>query len=149
MAKLIKKDAGFRSYGLCQAEKYTCYFLKTKFGYSFFRNLIGQNGLLKEHRKDLARLLLNIRSNQYRFLKQYCGKFNNPVDFLTWVKESGYSFEHFSKATFEGGTANRLNFHGNLKECSHCFRFVIYDLDYFFREVKPLLPGDFRIEHFN
>ena len=149
MAKLIKKDAGIAQYGLQKKEHYTACFLKTKFGYSFFRNLIGSNGLLKSNRKELSLLLLNLRSNQYRFLKQYCGKFNNPVDFLVWVKENGYSFEHFSKAIFEGGTINRLNFHGNLKECSHCFSFVIYDLDYFFREVKPLLPSDFRIEHFN
>ena len=85
MAKLIKKDAGFRQYGLAGQEHYTACFIQTRFGYSFFRNLIGSGTLLKTHRKEFAGLLLNLRSNGYRFVKNYCGRFSNPVDFLKFV----------------------------------------------------------------
>lgn len=148
MAKLIKKDAGIRQYGLTRQEHYTCCFIQSKFGYSFFRNLIGSDKTMANHRKELAALLSNLRSNDYRFVKNYCGRFSNPVDFAKFVAEKGYTFEN-AYAVYKGGNLNRLQFAGNLEELSHCFSFFIYDIDYFFREVKPLLPDDFKIEHWN
>lgn len=148
MAKLIKKEVGVRQYGLTGQEHYTACSIQTRFGYSFFQNLIGGNQLLKNHRKELAERLKNLRSNGYRFVKKYCGRFSNPVDFARFVSENNYTFEN-AYAVYEGGNLNRLQFAGNLKELSHCFDFLIYDLDYFFNEVKPLLPTDFKIEHWS
>jgi hypothetical protein len=96
----------------------------------------------------MAGLIKNLRFNGYRFVKNYCGRFSNPVDFVKFVAENNYTFER-AYAVYEGGTLNRLQFAGNLKELSHAFNFFIYDLDYFFNKVKPLLPNDFKIENWN
>lgn len=55
----------------------------------------------------------------------FYAEYNNPLDFIQWVKENDYTFEIHGELFYkcDGFT----DFHGNLKEYSAAFHYRIYD----------------------
>lgn len=77
----------------------------------------------KESRKQVAKLVHQLRRNGYSYMTRY-SRFENPLELLKWVEKNSYTFESFSKVYEHDGVKH---FHGNIVEYSAAFSYVILD----------------------
>jgi hypothetical protein len=127
---LVKDDLGIKDFGFTSKGHYTSYSFTVDGVYYFISNLIEHTGD-KYHdnssRREMAERLLNLRSNNYKFMKFYGGKFDNPIDFIQWIKTKKLTLEIHGSPFVK--SENFTDFHGNLKEVSCAFHFRIYNKD--------------------
>lgn len=128
--EIIKKPSYRKSYGLNSQGDFTPYYFKNKGKMFFIRNLVtGITDLYKKdkrQRDEMAKVLRNLRENNYKFICFYCGQFTNPFDFIKWVQQKGYTFEIHGELFLQSDN-EFTDFHGNLTTYSHSFMFRIYD----------------------
>lgn len=79
----------------------------------------------KHAAEEVERAKRQLTNNGGAFYCEY-GRFSDPIRFIEWVKEQGYTFEVLYGNLFwdENGITH---FHGNLMECSAAFSYWIYD----------------------
>ena len=136
MNAIIKGDiAHNRSYGLASTASITPYYFNDGNKNRFIVNLIErtvtvkERGIDKQQRIEVAERLLNLRKNNFKFLKFYCSVFDNPIDFLKWVIEDNKTLQIHGELFKNCKESNFVDFHGNLIESSCSFMFRIYDTD--------------------
>ena len=136
--QLTKGKSENCSYGLTSKGYFTPYYVNGK----FVMNLVASSQKSKDgNRKDLARILFQLRKNKGKFFKLH-GRFDNPFEMLEWMLDNGYHLEphHFGEDnTPFRKSSDYVDFHGNLKEYSAAFDYRIYDSEMIERLKKEVL----------
>lgn len=129
-------------YGMNSTGNYTPYWIKDGIKESFICNLVERSIFGhkedKSQRSEVAERLLNLRANQYKFIKFYCGMGNTPTEFLANVIKNKYTLERHGEFIKIHDDLGCADFHGNLSEVSCAFSFRIYDIKTL-KEIQKLL----------
>jgi hypothetical protein len=80
--------------------------------------------------KEIAFAKEELIENGGKYFTLY-SRYKDPIEFLDWVKEKGYTFEVwgelFRESKPQNGVEQYTDFHGNLVEYSAAFYYRIYD----------------------
>lgn len=132
--KFIEGKKYIAEYGFTGNGEYTSIYMikdnKKYFIGNIVKDLNNNDGYAKYNYKNRITEIENIKkiliSNNGKYFKIY-GKFDNPFEFIDWIKENNYKFQIFGEL-FEKHN-NFVDFHGNLNEYSSAFHYRIYDLN--------------------
>lgn len=132
--KFIEKEKFTQKYGLNGDGEYTPVYMLKNNDEFFIGNIVKQinnyDYLAKYNYKnrvnEIKRIKEMLLNNNGDYLKEY-GKFDNPFDFVDWVKENNYTFEIHGELF--RNCEQFTDFHGNLKEYSLAFNYRIYNQD--------------------
>jgi len=136
----IEKEKYLSRYGCSGQGEFTpIYMIKDDKEY-FIKNIVKKIGHCDGYDKnDYLRQIENMEEvkntlmiNKGNYFKND-GRFENPFEFLSWIKENNYTFREPDEL-FEDWE-NFVDFHGNLNEYSSSFMYRIYDKN-FLNELK-------------
>ena len=109
-------------YGLTSRGTYTPYFVRLGGRLRFVGNIVKVRGytaydVYKHNRLEMKNKLLNLRSNDYKFIRNYGGSCKTPIEVIELAIKNGYTFQTFGDGFFEKGDGF-TDFHGNFHEYS-------------------------------
>ena len=132
---LFTEKPTYRSaYSLASTANYTPIFMQIGEKELFVRNII--NG----HKEEVAQFTAQLVENNGAYFCNYCHArgIKNPIEFLQFVKERGFTFEEFTQiGKYNSKESGFIDFGGNLREYSSAFDFRIYDME-LVKEIETL-----------
>jgi len=121
---------------------YTAYSFQKGKKKCFIRNCITETNdsfhTDARQRSEMAVVLQNLRSNNFEFIRFHCGRFNDPIEFLEWVKSEDKTIQIHGELFTDCKESGFTDFSGNLIQYSHSFMFRIYDETLLYKIKKKL-----------
>lgn len=133
--EFIKGDTRVSDYGLSSTAELTPLYAIINGKKCFVRNFVNnvnprQYGWAEYERKksemEVERAKESLIAHDGKYIT-FRSLYDNPLDFLNWIKKEGYTLEMHGEFFFESSNKDFTDFHGNAKEYSCAFMYRIYD----------------------